>query len=153
MNLIINASEAVDEHAGVIDVSVGSGTLTAEDIAAMRSTDDVPPGTYAYLEVRDNGQGMDDLTLSKIFTPFFTTKPGGHGLGLAAVQGIVRSHRGAIHIETTKGNGCAFRAWFPTEEAARHAPQAAGRSEGAAQAGTPSDPSRVARPPGLTPEA
>lgn len=113
MNLIINASEAVDESTGVIDVSVGSGTLTAEAIGAMRSTDAVTPGTYAYLEVRDNGQGMDDLTLSKIFTPFFTTKPGGHGLGLAAVQGIVRSHRGALYIETTKGNGCCFRAWFP----------------------------------------
>lgn len=113
MNLIINAYEAVDENAGVVNVSVGTGTLTSEAIAMMRSGDDVTPGDYAYLDVRDNGPGMDDETLSKIFTPFFTTKSAGHGLGLPVVQGIVRSHRGALHIETARGQGCCFRAWFP----------------------------------------
>jgi signal transduction histidine kinase len=114
MNLIMNAYEAVDPVSGVVAVSVGTGSLTADAIASMRSGDDVTPGDYAYLEVRDNGPGMDADTLSNIFTPFFTTKSAGHGLGLPVVQGIIRGHRGALYIETAKGKGCRFRAWFPT---------------------------------------
>ena len=55
----------------------------------------------------------DRETLSRIFNPFFTTKHSGHGLGLAAVQGIVRGHRGALHVDSTPGKGSRFCVWFP----------------------------------------
>jgi signal transduction histidine kinase len=113
MNLIINAAEAVDEHTGRVVVSTGIERLSAWKLADMTFGGDVEPGTYAFLEVRDNGPGMDADTLSRIFNPFFTTKHSGHGLGLAAVQGIVRGHRGALHVDSTPGKGSRFGVWFP----------------------------------------
>ena len=113
MNLIINAAEAVDEHTGTVTISTGIENLSPWKLADMRFGADATPGTYAYLEVRDNGAGMDPETLSRIFNPFFTTKHSGHGLGLAAVQGIVRGHRGALHVESWPGRGSRFCVWFP----------------------------------------
>ncbi len=133
MNLIINASEAVEEDTGIIEVTVGTGELTAFDIRRMRFNEDVLTGAYAYLEVRDNGSGMDEETLAKIFTPFFTTKPTGHGLGLAAVQGIVRSHRGGLHIQTEPGAGTYFRVWLPTEQRQGEGERLKGEGLGQAQ--------------------
>jgi two-component system, cell cycle sensor histidine kinase and response regulator CckA len=82
----------------------------------MQFGDDAAPGTYAFLEVRDNGPGMDAETLRRIFNPFFTTKHAGHGLGLAAVQGIVRGHRGALHVDSDPGRGSRFKVWFPAAQ-------------------------------------
>jgi len=61
---------------------------------------------------------MDAETLSRIFNPFFTTKQSGHGLGLAAVQGIVRGHRGALHVDSAPGKGSRFCVWFPVAQQA-----------------------------------
>jgi signal transduction histidine kinase len=118
MNLIINAAEAVDEEIGVVGVSVGTTMLSARQLAEMQCGQDAAPGPYAYLEVRDNGQGMDIATTARIFQPFFTTKAEGHGLGLAAVQGIVLGHRGALRVESRPGQGSRFCVWFPHAEAA-----------------------------------
>jgi len=113
MNLIINAAEAVDEETGTVVVSVGAESLSADDLATMEHGDAAPPGDYAFVEVRDNGPGIDEVTLRHIFTPFYTTKPAGHGLGLAAVHGIVRGHRGALRVDTVVGRGTCFRVWLP----------------------------------------
>jgi signal transduction histidine kinase len=113
MNLIINAAEAVDENTGTVLVSTGIERLSAWKLADMTFGGDAEPGAYAFLEVRDNGPGMDAETLSRIFNPFFTTKHSGHGLGLAAVQGIVRGHRGALHVDSTPAKGSRFCVWFP----------------------------------------
>ena len=113
MNLIINAAEAVDENSGVVSVTTGVERLPAWTLADMTFGRDIEPGTYAFLDVRDNGPGMDAETLARIFNPFFTTKHSGHGLGLAAVQGIVRGHRGALHVASAPGQGARFRVWFP----------------------------------------
>ena len=113
MNLVINAAEAVDENTGTVIVSTGIERLSAWKLADMTFGGDAAPGTYAFLEVRDNGPGMDAETMSRIFNPFFTTKQSGHGLGLAAVQGIVRGHRGALHVDSTPGKGSRFCVWFP----------------------------------------
>jgi signal transduction histidine kinase len=118
MNLIINAAEAVDENTGTVLVSTGTERLSAWKLADMTFGGDAEPGTYAFLEVRDNGPGMDAETLSRIFNPFFTTKHSGHGLGLAAVQGIVRGHRGALHVDSTPGKGSKFGVWFPIAQQA-----------------------------------
>ena len=65
------------------------------------------------LEVRDSGIGMTPETVAKIFDPFFTTKFTGRGLGLAAVQGILRTKKGSITVESESGRGSVFRASFP----------------------------------------
>ena len=71
------------------------------------------PGRFAYIEVRDNGSGMDDATRDKIFDPFFTTKFQGRGLGLSAVLGIVRRHDGLLRLESAPGAGTTFQVLFP----------------------------------------
>jgi signal transduction histidine kinase len=116
MNLIINAAEAVDEPDGAVEVNVGVEHLAARQLAGMNPGHEAAPGPYAFLDVHDNGPGMDEETLRRIFTPFYTTKPTGHGLGLAVVQGIVRGHRGALRVETRPGEGTRFRVWFPVAE-------------------------------------
>ena len=113
MNLIINAAEAVEEPHGAVRVHVGVEALSARQLAGMQLGEEAAAGSYAFLEVRDNGPGMDDSTVRRMFTPFFTTKPTGHGLGLAAVQGIVRGHRGALRVDTRPRGGTCFRVWFP----------------------------------------
>ena len=108
MNIIINAAEAIPEG------SPGSVTVNvrAEEIAAGGSAE-LEPGTYVVFEVIDTGTGMDDETKARIFDPFFTTKFTGRGLGLAAVLGIIRGHRGDIDVTTGLGRGTRFRVFLP----------------------------------------
>jgi two-component system, cell cycle sensor histidine kinase and response regulator CckA len=118
MNLIINASEALGGNTG--DVVVSTGVIDA-DRACLSGTfldEHLPEGRYVYLEVSDTGCGMDKETRSRMFDPFFTTKFTGRGLGLAAVLGIVRSHRGAIKLYSEPGQGTAFKVLFPSSEQA-----------------------------------
>ena len=113
MNLITNASDALEGQVGAIGVR--TGTLQA-DSAYLRSSffpDELATGTYAYVEVEDSGCGMNEETLARIFDPFFTTKFTGRGLGLAAVLGIVRGHRGTIKVDSTPGQGTRFQVLFP----------------------------------------
>ncbi len=114
MNLITNASDALGDGEG--RVTVRSGTVDADRVSLSQAIlgDELPEGTYVYFEVVDNGCGMDAETRSRIFEPFFTTKFTGRGLGLAAVLGIVRRHRGAIEIESEPDRGTRFRVLFPS---------------------------------------
>jgi len=118
MNLIINAAEAVSD-AGLVRITTGVEALTAADLAAMRFGQDAVPGQYAFLAVEDDGVGMDERTRQRLFQPFFTTKPTGHGLGLAAVQGIMLGHRGALRVDTRPAAGSRFCVWFPAAADAR----------------------------------
>jgi PAS domain S-box-containing protein len=112
LNLIINATEAVDDH-GAVTVETGEETLDSHALKRMRYGADERPGRYVFIDVVDNGHGMDEETLARIFDPFFSTKETGRGLGMAAVRGIVRSHHAALRVTSAVGQGTRFRVWFP----------------------------------------
>jgi two-component system cell cycle sensor histidine kinase/response regulator CckA len=114
MNLITNAAEAIGDRAGAIRISTGAIYADRPDLWGAYFDDHLPAGEYVYLEVRDTGSGMDAETQAKIFDPFFTTKFTGRGLGLAAVLGIVRAHRGALRVASQMGQGSTFRLLFPS---------------------------------------
>lgn len=113
MNLVINASDAIGEGAGRIRVMTSRVQTTVGQLRDARLGQDLPPGEYIALEVQDNGCGMSADTLQRVFDPFFTTKFTGRGLGLAAVLGIVRSHKGAFFVESKLGQGSTFRMLLP----------------------------------------
>jgi two-component system cell cycle sensor histidine kinase/response regulator CckA len=110
MNLIINASEAIGEKDGVIQVITSQPILPGEVDADSRN---LPAGDYLSLEVLDTGAGMTEDTKAKIFDPFFSTKFPGRGLGLAVVQRIVRDHGGAINLVSAPGQGTRFEIFLP----------------------------------------
>jgi PAS domain S-box-containing protein len=116
MNLCTNAAHAMRDHGGVLEVSL-TDVLTPESISRHS---DLLPGPYVKLTVKDTGQGIDPLVLDRIFDPFFTTKEKGvgTGLGLSVVHGIVKSHGGALEVESHLGEGAAFQVFFPAMERA-----------------------------------
>ena len=113
MNFIINASEAVGGQSGVIAVSTGVMHCDRAYLSETYLDEKLPGGQYVYLDVADTGCGMSPETRAKIFDPFFTTKFTGRGLGLSAVLGIVRGHRGAIKVCSELGKGTTFRVLLP----------------------------------------
>ncbi|HOZ45538.1 MAG TPA: PAS domain S-box protein [Candidatus Hydrogenedentes bacterium] len=113
MNLITNASEALEEKSGVVSISTGVIEADRYYLSTTYVDDDLPPGFYVYVEVSDTGCGMDEATQRRLFDPFFTTKFMGRGLGLAAVLGIIRGHNGAIRVYSEIGRGSTFKVLFP----------------------------------------
>lgn len=113
MNLITNASEALGDQSGTISVATGVESCDHAYLNGSYLADDLPEGQYVFVEVTDTGCGMDEQTQRRIFDPFFTSKFTGRGLGLAAVLGIVRSHRGAIKVYSEPGKGSVFKVLFP----------------------------------------
>ena len=111
MNLVLNASEAIGERTGVIRISTGRAQ---PDHPGLSGVLERPAGGYVYLQIADSGSGMTEETAGKIFDPFFTTKFTGRGLGLAAVQGIVRSHHGILQVASEPEHGATFEILFPT---------------------------------------
>jgi PAS domain S-box-containing protein len=112
INLITNASEAIGDGPGIVRLSTGVELCDAAYLAQSRLLHKPEPGRYVYVEVADTGCGMDTQTLERIFDPFYTTKATGRGLGMAAVQGIVSGHGGAILIESEPGRGTTVRVLF-----------------------------------------
>jgi len=119
INIVINASEAIEEDHGTITISTGTTRPEEERGGILRPSaegateDPGPRGECVYLEVADTGSGMSDEVKTRIFEPFFTTKFTGRGLGMAAVEGIVRGHRGLIKIDSAEGEGTVVRVIFP----------------------------------------
>jgi PAS domain S-box-containing protein len=126
MNLVINAAEAIGESGGTVTVATLTREVRAGDAALWRaSAQPLAPGRYVALEVKDDGPGVDPATIDRIFEPFFTTKFTGRGLGLAAVLGVVRGHRGGLSVDSAPGRGTTFRLLFaPGRHAARPVPAA-----------------------------
>jgi PAS domain S-box-containing protein len=113
MNLIINGAEAIGNQNGTVVIRTRTQFIDDSYIRSSFSPGEVKPGHYVVVEVQDTGCGMDEATVHRIFDPFFTTKFTGRGLGLAAVLGIMRSHKGAIELQSTPGKGTTFRLLFP----------------------------------------
>jgi PAS domain S-box-containing protein len=113
LNLVTNASEAVGDRSGRIAVCTGLMTADAAYLVDTFGSGGLAEGEYAYLEVSDPGDGIDEENRKRIFEPFFSTKFTGRGLGLASVLGIVRGHHGAIKLVIEPGVGTRFRVLLP----------------------------------------
>lgn len=106
LNLCLNARDAMPEG-GKLTIETSSIFFYPKSLAGLK------PGNYAMLSVSDTGVGMDEETKRKIFTPFFTTKPHGSGLGLSVVWSVVKSLGGYVDVESSPGNGAKFRIFLP----------------------------------------
>lgn len=123
LNLVMNAVEAIGRTVGRVTIATEPYQLREREAAARYiNSAALSAGAYVRLTVSDTGPGMDEDTLSRIFDPFFTTKPTGHGLGLASTLGVVRSHRGAIAVDSAPGKGTTFSLLLPLVEGRIKAP-------------------------------
>jgi signal transduction histidine kinase/CheY-like chemotaxis protein len=127
MNLVTNASEAIGaETSGLITVRTGIQMVDATTNAGLLPALPLVTGSYVTLEVSDTGCGMSPEVRERIFDPFFTTKFTGRGLGLSAMLGILRSHRGSLKVYSEVGRGSVFKLFLPAlaagpeEQVARH---------------------------------
>ena len=114
MNLVINGAEAIGDTAGCITIRTRLKHLEKVDGSQWPlSGNTLAAGDYVHIEVADTGCGMSTEVRSRVFDPFFSTKPKGHGLGLSAVQGIIRAHRGGLGVDSAMGLGTNFRILLP----------------------------------------
>ncbi|MCG8618094.1 MAG: PAS domain S-box protein [Desulfobacterales bacterium] len=115
INLSTNASHAMEKNGGTLAIRLSQVHLNQGDTTRF---DSIPPGNYAMLSISDSGHGIDGVTLTKIFDPYFTTKEVGKGtgMGLSVVMGIVRSHNGAITVDSRPGSGTTVTIVFPSVE-------------------------------------
>ena len=113
MNLCTNAAHAIDEKDGVLEISLANVELDQNAVAKIPH---IRPGSYLQISVRDTGGGIQPDALQQIFNPYFTTKEKGEGtgLGLAVVQGIVKSLKGAVTVDSEVGKGSTFHVYLPT---------------------------------------
>lgn len=116
LSLVTNASEAIGDGAGTVVVATGRKHCDREYLAGTFLDEQLVEGEYVFIEVNDDGCGMDEETQRKVFDPFFTTKFTDRGLVLAAVLGIVRGHQGAIEIDSEAGSGTTVRVLLPVSE-------------------------------------
>lgn len=113
INFLTNAYEAVDENAGKISVSV---SLSALNEKTKFLHGELAQGRYALVKICDNGGGLTDDEIEKMFDPFYTSKELGNGMGLAIARGIIIGHDGAIDIESTQGSGTTVSLYMPVIE-------------------------------------
>ena len=129
LNLITNAYEALEGHQGSIAVTANSIRIGPE--STVKNLGNLAFGEYVALGVSDTGCGMTEEVQMRAFDPFYTTKFLGRGLGLAVVQGIIRSHHGDIHFSSVPGKGSSFEILLPCVR--KQADNMAGTAEDAAE--------------------
>ncbi|MEW5802752.1 MAG: ATP-binding protein [bacterium] len=108
-NVLINADQAVPSG-GLIEVRALNVIVRAKDGLPLKD------GKYIKISVKDNGAGIPEKYLQKIFDPYFTTKSGGNGLGLAITHSIIKKHNGCIKVESGTGAGTTFHIYLPASE-------------------------------------
>jgi CheY-like chemotaxis protein len=106
----------MEPQGGIIDIKTGIERLNRHFLSSCYLDDKLPEGNYVYLEIRDQGCGMPQDVLIRVFDPFFSTKFPGRGLGLAAVLGIVRGHRGTMKVSSEVNRGSVFRVFLPATD-------------------------------------
>lgn len=111
LNLILNASEALEPRPGTISISTEKVLLKRG--SSRTEMPELPEGAYVLLQVSDTGCGMSEEMQAKIFDPFFSSKSLGRGLGLASALGTVRAAGGAIRVQSAVGHGSTFYVWLP----------------------------------------
>lgn len=114
LNLVANACESFPKNGGRVEISTGSLDADRTYLDRCRIADNLEKGEYVYLEVCDDGSGIPEEDLERIFEPHFTTRPSGGGLGLTAIAEIVRRYRGALELMSKAGEGTRVRVLFPT---------------------------------------
>jgi signal transduction histidine kinase len=129
-NLIVNASESLEDHPGSVTIRTGSQYCTEAFLKGTYLAEPLPPGDYVVLDVVDTGTGMTEDVIEKAFEPFFTTRFAGRGLGMPAVLGVVRSHRGAVRLESAPGIGTTIQLLFPVDTIESNAWLVAGEAAG-----------------------
>ena len=115
LNLIINAIEAADVG-GVVKIRVAPTDDERSEVGSSAGEFGWGAGEFgeeAIIEVSDNGRGISEEDLKRVFNPFFTTRPGGTGLGLPAVRRIARAHGGRVEVDSSPGKGSTFRIYLP----------------------------------------
>jgi PAS domain S-box-containing protein len=121
MNLVMNAAESIPEECqGTVCVRAYTQFLSEAAIESGAGARPPAGGNYVTIEVEDTGIGMDEATRARIFEPFFTTKFLGRGLGLAAVLGIIRAHKGTLRVDSTPGKGSRFQVLLAAESVERN---------------------------------
>jgi two-component system cell cycle sensor histidine kinase/response regulator CckA len=122
LDLVGNAADAIGEQPGAIQVRTRALHVDEQLLKQACVNPGIAPGPYACLEVEDDGCGMDEQVRRKLFDPFFTTKVSARGLGLAAVLGIVTSHRGTILLRSAPARGSCFSVLLPVARTATERP-------------------------------
>ena len=113
MNLLTNALEAIEGTGARVVARAGTMRADRPYLDACHPAGRMEPGSYSYVEVEDDGPGMDAETRARVFEPFFSSRGLGRGLGLAVVLGVVKSHGGTVHVDSQRGRGTRMRVLFP----------------------------------------
>jgi signal transduction histidine kinase/CheY-like chemotaxis protein len=119
LNLVVNAEEALTATGGVIRIASGHQELSESALKGMLGAQACTPGEFVYMVVQDDGPGMSQETLARMFDPFFSTKAVGRGLGLATTLGTIRSHHGCLEVVTSPGRGSRFTVYVPADTVSR----------------------------------
>ena len=115
INLVINAAESIGSGPGTVLVRTGVMHATRDYLDGCSVREGLTEGECAFIEIQDDGCGMDAATVAKIFDPFFTSKSFGRGLGLATTLGTVVEYGGTIKVSSEPGRGATFRLLFPNQ--------------------------------------